>query len=474
MSFHIIDGDAPGLGSHRAVRTVALGCAWMVITPALLLASFGIYLLATSIDPASGSAEAALSVSDRGVGLVVIGVLAAALFAVTRKLLLGKRRLVLLLRHFGSMGTLTTVSRAAAGGLGMGFGIRIVTLADHWRSELAPADAILEVSDQGELDVALKRVRRLTRRLQGPTSVFVRVAHPIWRNVVLRLVGETDAVVIDVTTPSPSLLWEIETVGPRVRPRWILVGELERLRQLAQVVPADPTPDGKLAQLLDGESIVSYRLGQNVEPFQRALRARYRLVTRPGFDDVHPTPVTAEPTVGAPWPPPLSPYQLDGPPSPWWPGRNFGLPARGPGSLVSLHTRVAARGIDVGILLGVTMVLLGVEAAVRAVVGIDEPENSDALRSAVALLMLAIVVAYDPFLTAVHGSTPGKRVIGLEVIAAVDRQRATPWRLAARVLVAVTCWIFIIPGVLDLIAGWHDPLRQTWHDRAVGTIVVRT
>jgi len=252
------------------------------------------------------------------------------------------------------------------------------------------------------------------------------------------------------------------------------VGELERLRQLAQVVPGDPTPEGRLAQLLDGESIVSYRLGQNVQPFQRALRARYALVTRPGYDDVYPEPVTAGPPVGAPWPPPLSPYQLEGPPSRWWPGRDYGLPARGPGSLVSLGTRIAARSIDVAILLGVAMLLLGVEAAVRAVVGLDGPENSDALRSAVAMLILTIVVAYDPILTAMLGATPGKRVIGLEVIAAADRQRATPWRLSGRVLIAMTLWTFIVPGVLDLIAGWHDPLRQTWHDRAVGTIVVRT
>ena len=121
----------------------------------------------------------------------------------------------------------------------------------------------------------------------------MRVDNPIWRNVVLRLVVETDAVVIDVTTPGESLLWEIETVGPRVRRRWVLVGELERLRQLAQFAPGDPTPDGRLADLLDGETIVSYRVGQNVKPFQRALRARYRLVTRPGFEHVrtrHPSP----------------------------------------------------------------------------------------------------------------------------------------------------------------------------------------
>ena len=49
MSFHIIDGDAPGLGSHRAVRTpCARFCAWMVIAPAMLGRIVqGIYVLAT-------------------------------------------------------------------------------------------------------------------------------------------------------------------------------------------------------------------------------------------------------------------------------------------------------------------------------------------------------------------------------------------------------------------------------------------
>ncbi len=478
MSFHIIDGDAPGLGSHRAARIAALGCALVVITPAMLLASFGIILLAQSVDPKAGSAAEALSVSDRSVALVVMGVLAASLFAVSRKLLLGKRRLVLFLRHFGSMGPLTTMSRAATAGPGMGFGIRIVTLADQWRPELTPKDAMLDVTDQDELDAAVKRVRRLSRRLLGPTSVFMRVDNPIWRNVVLRLVTETDAVVIDVTTPGESLLWEIETVGPRVRRRWVLVGELERLQQLAQVVPGDPTPDGRLAELLDGETIVSYRVRQKVEPFQRALRARYRLVTRPDFEYVPAQPVTDRPTggpaVGAPWPPPPGPYQLDGPPSPWWSGRTFGLPATGSGSLVSLRTRIGARGIDVAILLGLMMLLVGAEAAVRAAVGIDEPENPDALRSVVGFLTLAIVVAFDPLSTALFGSTAGKRIIGLAVITTSDHQRASAWRLTARALIALMCWMLIVPGVLDLIAGWHDPLRQTWHDRAAGTIVVRS
>ena len=40
-----------------------------------------------------------------------------------------------------------------------------VTLADQWHTEPALEDATLEVTGQVELDAALKRVRRLSRRL---------------------------------------------------------------------------------------------------------------------------------------------------------------------------------------------------------------------------------------------------------------------------------------------------------------------
>ncbi|MGZ8705687.1 MAG: RDD family protein [Aeromicrobium sp.] len=474
MSFRIIDGDAPGFWQHRAARSLALGCAWIVITPALLAVSFGIYVLIASVDPDERHALNEISSGDRLVALAVIAGIAIPLLALTRKLILGKRRLVLFLRHFGFVGGVTAVSNAAGGGLGLGFGIRLVTLDDRSAPVSASDPNTLTVTNESELEAALTRVRRLSGRLRGPTRLYLDVADPIWKNVVLRLVAETDAVLIDVTVPSPNLLWEIETVGPMVRPRWILVGEREGVGRLAQIDSrGEPSPATQLADLLDGEEIVAYHVGQDVTPFQQALRARYQLVARAGFASRRAAPSTSGDPVRAPWPPPVIPYQFEGPPTSWWPGRSAGLPADGPGSLASPRARIWARGIDVGIVLAFMVLLTGLEAAVREVAGIAEPEASDWLRSAVGLSLLGFVVAYDPVSTHLIGATPGKRLLDLAVIATENRQPATVGRLALRSLIPLLLWMFIVPGMLDALAARHDPLRQTWHDRAARTFVVR-
>jgi hypothetical protein len=137
-----------------------------------------------------------------------------------------------------------------------------VTLDDHSTIGTGGEKKTLTVADDQSLEVALARVRRLSRRLLGAKTVFLDVEDPIWRNVVLRLVAETNAVLIDVTQPGPNLLWEIETVGAIVRPWWILVGEREALTDLANLDLNDreTTSLTTLAGLLRGEDVVAYRI----------------------------------------------------------------------------------------------------------------------------------------------------------------------------------------------------------------------
>jgi uncharacterized RDD family membrane protein YckC len=475
MSFRIVDGDAPGLAYHRATRSLALGCAWMAITPALLALSFGIYLLIASFDPGEREAVEQLSIGDRLIGLAVIAGITIALLALTRKFILGKRRLVLFLRHFGSTGSLATVTNAATGTLGMGLGTRLVTLDDRSALESAADPNSLHVTNESELNTALARVRRLSGRLRGPTRLYLDVADPIWQNVVLRMVAETDAVLVDVTTPSPNLLWEIQTVGASVRPRWILVGERDGLSGLAQALRGEPTPATQLGELLDGEEIISYRLGQDITRFQRAMRARLLLVTRSTFRSTQTGPPTSSSPTPAPWPPPTIPYSIEGPPTTWWPGRGASLPSEGPGSLASGRERNLARAVDLGILLMLALAIAGLEVAVRAVTGMAEPEPDagDWLRSVVGFALIGLFVAYEPISTALIGTTFGKRVLRVRVIDANSHQPPTMGRLALRGATTLLLWLCIVPGVLDLLAATNDPLRQTWHDRAGRTYVVR-
>jgi uncharacterized RDD family membrane protein YckC len=69
------------------------------------------------------------------------------------------------------------------------------------------------------------------------------------------------------------------------------------------------------------------------------------------------------------------------------------------------------------------------------------------------------------------GATPGKRCVGLRV---VDANSGGPIGYARAVLRRAAYFI----GGLCLFIGWlwilGDPQRRTWHDRAAGTLVIRT
>jgi uncharacterized RDD family membrane protein YckC len=174
----------------------------------------------------------------------------------------------------------------------------------------------------------------------------------------------------------------------------------------------------------------------------------------------------------SPWPPPVAPYELGGPPAHWWPGRTAGLPADGPGSLAPISERVRARVIDLAIILAVVLALIGIAAAVRAIANIPEREG-DWLQDVVGAVVLLLLVGYDPVTTRLLGGTPGKRLLHVRVVRSVTLQPAPPGALALRALIHVTLWLLIVPGILNAVAAANDPLRQGWHDRVAKTLVVR-
>ncbi|HEU4915377.1 MAG TPA: RDD family protein [Acidimicrobiia bacterium] len=473
--FRIIEDDAPEPLERRAFRLGGCGCAIaFILPPALLLVSFGIYVLIDFVPGAVTDSPALdeMPARDRVVALAVMAAIAVPLMALARKFILGRRRLVLFLRRFGDRGSLAMVTQAATGAPGSGY--RLVTLDD--RSTVGVGvEKTLAVKDDKSLEVALKRVRRLSRRLFGPKAVFLHVDDPIWRSVVLRLVAETNAVLIDVTEPGPNLLWEIETVGSIVRPWWILVGERDALTDLANLDLNDreTTSWTTLAGLLRGEDVLAYRIGEDQDRFGRVVQAKYDLVTRhrpdrmtgPVVEDIPPQDLTPVEVA--------QPYDLAGPPAPWWPGREADLPSEGPGSLASMGERWAARGIDLGIGLFVLLALVWIERATRAIAQLPE-SGGDWLRTLTSAALLILIVAYDPVSTLLLGATPGKRLLHLEVVRAGNHEPASVVLVGARGLIQVAVWMCcVVPGVLDAIAGASHPLKQTWHDRWAATLVVR-
>jgi uncharacterized RDD family membrane protein YckC len=83
------------------------------------------------------------------------------------------------------------------------------------------------------------------------------------------------------------------------------------------------------------------------------------------------------------------------------------------------------------------------------------------------LIWFACLVAFDG---GPRGATPGKRVLGIRIADEVTGASIGYGRAAVRRLVFVV-------GALVFYIGWlwllSNPERQTWHDRAARSLVIR-
>ncbi|OMI35354.1 hypothetical protein SPAR_31821 [Streptomyces sparsogenes DSM 40356] len=121
--------------------------------------------------------------------------------------------------------------------------------------------------------------------------------------------------------------------------------------------------------------------------------------------------------------------------------------------------RLTARVLDIGVL--ITMVFL---AGVLA----------DYAGGGFPALVVAVVVGYEPVLTAAYGATLGKQLCGLRVVrrdggGGLGFGRAL-WRWAC---VLVGCGLPVL-GIVNLLrCAWNRPYRQCLHDKAADTVVCR-
>jgi uncharacterized RDD family membrane protein YckC len=164
------------------------------------------------------------------------------------------------------------------------------------------------------------------------------------------------------------------------------------------------------------------------------------------------------------WGPPPAPSL---PPSsaPSWGQPGYAPPAQEPpqSDLASVWLRIGARLVDVilvGFLAGFTLGFLSAFVPI--------PEGA-----AFNLVLLMTVALYETLLLASWGRTLGKMLFGLRVVR-IDR---TPLGLRdALVRSAIIDALGVIPlgWAIAAIVLERDRLRQGWHDKAAGTVVVTT
>lgn len=147
------------------------------------------------------------------------------------------------------------------------------------------------------------------------------------------------------------------------------------------------------------------------------------------------------------------------------------VPEEGPGALATIGQRIAARLFD-------TFIVVFLPANVLVALFGEGEGNDVAVPVWVLFAQVLIAAAYEIPLVATGGATLGKRLMGIEVVRHLDGGRPT-WAMSAiRFLVPSMQYTGIlvfqaVALVIYLTAVWH-PERRGLHDRAAGTLVVRT
>lgn len=147
------------------------------------------------------------------------------------------------------------------------------------------------------------------------------------------------------------------------------------------------------------------------------------------------------------------------------------FPAQGPASLASIGQRAAARIIDV------LLVALPGALAILPFLTIEGNEVRIDNEVGATAVAVGLSVLYETVLVGSWGRTLGKAVLGLRVARLVDGERPHWHQAAIRALLPASISVIPVVGVLSLgvyLSAALHPIRQGLHDRAAGTVVVRT
>jgi uncharacterized RDD family membrane protein YckC len=144
-----------------------------------------------------------------------------------------------------------------------------------------------------------------------------------------------------------------------------------------------------------------------------------------------------------------------------WQPADVGQRAPVPIALAAWWKRLVALMLDNALLYGVT--------ALVALQG----TSSHAVSDIRVLAELALTFLYFGYLNGVHGQTVGKRLLGIRVVDVATGDPVGFRRGMARYgVVALLSLAFGIPVLIDGLWPLRDPLSQSWHDKAVRSLVV--
>jgi uncharacterized RDD family membrane protein YckC len=101
--------------------------------------------------------------------------------------------------------------------------------------------------------------------------------------------------------------------------------------------------------------------------------------------------------------------------------------------------------------------------------------SSSAVTNLRIVVELVLTFLYFGYLNGLHGQTVGKRVLGIRVVDGDTGQPIGFRRGLVRYgVVAALSMALVVPELIDGLWPLRDPRRQSWHDKAVRSIVINT
>jgi len=149
------------------------------------------------------------------------------------------------------------------------FSIDVVRAAEKSRTR--------DIKLERDIYTAVYAVREASRRLLSPRLFVMRVDSSIWHETVSRFARDTSVALIDISEPSPHLLWEVEELTLRTATPCVFIGEYERVAPLGDdsVQSHAEASFPQLALLLKDQEVLAYTTDrQGQRRFARALRGK--------------------------------------------------------------------------------------------------------------------------------------------------------------------------------------------------------
>jgi uncharacterized RDD family membrane protein YckC len=160
----------------------------------------------------------------------------------------------------------------------------------------------------------------------------------------------------------------------------------------------------------------------------------------------------------------------DGPPRPT---EATDFPPSGPNSLASIGERGVARTIDIMLELIPLAILIIPYIRVSG----DQVKLEDA-PVWLSFVTIGVAVVYETLFIAWRGQTLGKMLIGVRVARLIGGTKPDLSQAGLRALVPASAWAIPVVGfglyVFVFLSAFGHPLRRGIHDRAAGSVVVRT